>query len=93
MIRLWPSDTEYENTGDRCAASGGYTLHANIAIKAKDRERLRHLIRYMARPSVSDERIELVALVPLPKFHLLRPITTYYAITEFSHPMQNIAQK
>ena len=106
--RLWPSDTEYENTGDRCAASGGYTLHANTAIKAEDRERLKHLIRYMARPSVSDERIELlpddnvriklktawsdgsthielsaletmeklVALVPLPKFHLLR----YYGV-------------
>jgi hypothetical protein len=102
--RMWPDEDDIENKSDRCASGGGYSLHANTCVKAEDRTRLVQLIRYMARPAVSDERIEivdnarvriklksswkdgtthiemspiqviekLVAIIPLPRFHLTR---------------------
>src|SRR2546426_9504787 len=35
----------------RCAAAGGFNLHANVSIGARDRERLQRLLRYAARPA------------------------------------------
>ena len=102
--RQWFDEEDVENKGERCAARGGYSLHANTCIKKHDRERLVKLIRYMSRPAVSDDRIDviddehvrvklksawkdgtthiemsgleflekLMALIPLPKFHLTR---------------------
>jgi hypothetical protein len=37
--------------------AGGYSVHAETAIKAHERERLEKLVRYMARPAISDERV------------------------------------
>jgi hypothetical protein len=83
---------------------GGYSVHAATAVKSNERDRLEKLVRYMARPAISEERIsvlpsgdiklklktpwrdgseylifsptefleKLLALVPLPKFHLTR---------------------
>jgi hypothetical protein len=59
--RCWPDEEDVENTGERCATSGGYSLHANTCVKANERERLKKLIQYMARPALSDDRIEIVA--------------------------------
>ena len=38
----------------RCATWGA---HAETAIKSHERERLEKLVRYMARPAISDERV------------------------------------
>jgi hypothetical protein len=83
-------------------------VHAATAIKSHERDRLERLVRYMARPAISDERVsvvdentirlrlktawrdgtesllftpsefieKLIALVPIPRFHLTR----YYGV-------------
>jgi hypothetical protein len=43
--------------GRRCAMVEGFNVHANTAIKADDREGREHLLRYIARPPLSDERL------------------------------------
>jgi hypothetical protein len=35
----------------------GFSVHANVCIEARDRDRLERLIRYAARPAVSTERL------------------------------------
>jgi hypothetical protein len=93
-----------ELEGERCASVAGVSLHANVAVPARDRRRLERLCRYAARPPVSTERLSrlpggqllyrlkhrwrdgtshvvfdglellerLAALVPPPRFHLVR---------------------
>jgi hypothetical protein len=90
--------------GERCASVAGVSLHANVAVPARDRRRLERLCRYVARPPVATERLsrlpdgqllyrlkhrwrdgtthvvfdplelveKLAALVPPPRFHLVR---------------------
>ena len=90
--------------GERCASVSGVSLHANVAVPARDRRRLERLCRYVARPPVATERLsrmedgrllyrlkhrwrdgtthvvfepqelveKLAALVPPPRFHLVR---------------------
>jgi len=43
--------------GERCASVSGVSLHANVAVPARDRERLERLCRYVARPPVATERL------------------------------------
>lgn len=106
--RLWPSEHEGEVRSAACVSAGGYSVHAATAIKAHERERLERLVRYMARPAISEERVtavddntirlrlkspwrdgtesllftpsefieKLIALVPIPRFHLTR----YYGV-------------
>jgi hypothetical protein len=45
-------------TGMRCAYHNGFSLHANTAIAANDREGLEHLCRYIARPAILGERLK-----------------------------------
>ena len=42
----------------RCAAYEGYNLHANVVVGAHDREALRRLCRYIARPPLAKCRLE-----------------------------------
>jgi len=42
----------------RCAAAMGFTLHADVAVPARDRRRLERLCRYVARPPVATDRLE-----------------------------------
>jgi len=90
--------------GERCASVAGVSLHANVAVPARDRRRLERLCRYAARPPLATERLsrmddgrllyrlkrrwrdgtthmvfeplelleKLAALVPPPRFHLVR---------------------
>ena len=90
--------------GPRCASVAGVSVHANVAVPARDRKRLERLCRYAARPPVATERLSLLpdgracyelrhrwrdgtthvvlepldlvarlaALVPPPRFHLVR---------------------
>ena len=41
------------------AASSGFSLHAGIAAKASQRDKLEHLARYVSRPPVATERLSL----------------------------------
>jgi len=41
----------------RCATVGGLSLHANVAVPARDRARLERLCRYVARPPLAIERL------------------------------------
>jgi hypothetical protein len=43
--------------GERCASVSGVSLHANVAVPARDRRRLERLCRYVARPPVATERL------------------------------------
>jgi len=43
--------------GERCASARGVSLHANVAVPARDRRRLERLCRYVARPPVATERL------------------------------------
>jgi len=43
--------------GERCASVGGVSVHANVAVPARDRRRLERLCRYGARPPIATERL------------------------------------
>ncbi len=43
--------------GERCASVGGVSLHANVAVPARDRRRLERLCRYVARPPLATQRL------------------------------------
>jgi hypothetical protein len=43
--------------GECCASVSGVSLHANVAVPARDRQRLERLCRYVARPPVATERL------------------------------------
>jgi len=45
------------HAGERCASVGGVSLHANVAVPARDRKRFERLCRYAARPPVASERL------------------------------------
>ncbi len=45
----------------RCASVSGFSLHANVAVAARDRPRLERLVHYCARPPLAIERLEPLA--------------------------------
>jgi hypothetical protein len=45
----------------RCATVSGFSLHANVAVPARDRQRLEQLVRYCARPPLAIERLQPLA--------------------------------
>jgi hypothetical protein len=56
LVRHQPGEPEFQ-LKRRCAALDGYSVHANTAIAANDREGLERLCRYGTRPSLSLERM------------------------------------
>jgi hypothetical protein len=42
----------------RCVREGGMSLHADVSVPARDRQRLERLCRYVARPPLAIERLE-----------------------------------
>ena len=44
-----------------CADIDGFSLHAAVRVEAHDRKRLEQLCRYITRPALSDERVQLNA--------------------------------
>jgi len=54
-------DVVPELDAERCANASGVSLHANIAVPARDRKRLERLCRYVARPPVATERLSRMA--------------------------------
>ena len=59
VLRLGASgeDTEVAIPSKRCAEVAGFNVHANTCARAGDRERLEHLIKYLARPPIADDRL------------------------------------
>lgn len=47
--------------GNRCAVCDGFSLHANVKIERRDRDKLEKLCRYTARPPVALERLSQTA--------------------------------
>ena len=45
-----------------CADIDGFSLHAAVRVEAHDRKRLEQLCRYITRPALSDERVQLNAV-------------------------------
>ena len=45
----------------RCAEVDGFSLHADVCVPARDRAQLKRLVRYVARPAIASERLELLA--------------------------------
>jgi hypothetical protein len=43
--------------GERCASYRGFSLHANVSCLAEEREKLEHMVRYIARPPVAMDRL------------------------------------
>jgi hypothetical protein len=54
---FYNTESSGENTGECCAKYGGFSLHANTWFQTNQREELKSLIRYVARSSVSLERL------------------------------------
>ena len=50
---------EISSTGPLHANLNGFDLHAAVAVPAGDRARLEHLVRYVLRPPIAQERLEL----------------------------------
>jgi ribosomal protein S27E len=50
-------DSPAAMSSSRCAAVDGFNLHANVAIGARDRERIERLVRYAARPALALDRL------------------------------------
>src|SRR5438034_5585884 len=95
---------EPEPSARRCANVDGFSVHANVSLRAHERRKLENLCRYMLRPPLAVEPLErlssgrlayrmktpwrdgtthvvmsdgelvekLAALVPAPRFHLVR---------------------
>ena len=57
----------------RCARMAGYSLHADVAVPARARERLEHVCRYLLRPPLALERLtesspgQLLYALPHPR--------------------------
>ncbi len=47
------------SAGMRHAHRAGFDLHADVAVRAGDRRRLEHVCRYILRPPVAQEALEL----------------------------------
>ena len=44
-------------TSKRCADVAGFNVHANVRARANDHERLEHLVKYLARPPIANDRL------------------------------------
>lgn len=51
------TDTDHTATRGLIAKNSGFSLHAGVATKAHEREKLEKICRYIARPAVSEERL------------------------------------
>ena len=38
---------------------GGFSLHAGVAVNTRERKKLEHICRYISRPALSEQRLEL----------------------------------
>ncbi len=63
-IRTWGGRGESEEpepSARRCANVDGFSVHANVSLRAHQRAKLENLCRYMLRPPLAVERLERLA--------------------------------
>jgi hypothetical protein len=48
QMSLWPPEQHFKSTSTACVLAGGYSVHAETAIKTHERERLEKPVRYMS---------------------------------------------
>jgi hypothetical protein len=51
------TDTDHTATKGLVAKNSGFSLHAGVATKAQERDKLEKICRYIARPAVAEERL------------------------------------
>ena len=56
-----PPESERTPGSDRVAKAAGFSLHAGVAAKAYQRDKLERLCRYISRPAVSEKRLSLTS--------------------------------
>jgi hypothetical protein len=56
-VRRLRSAATATSTGPRCARLEGFSLHADVAVPARHRDRLEHLVRSVLRPPLALERL------------------------------------
>ncbi len=57
MVLKSVTDNDHTATKGLVAKNSGFSLHAGVATKAHERDRLERVCRYIARPAVSEERL------------------------------------
>ena len=57
MVLKSVTDNDHAATKGLVAKNSGFSLHAGVATKAHERDRLEKVCRYIARPAVAEERI------------------------------------
>ena len=60
-LQTLPACDPEEQFGDSPGNVAGFSLHAGVAAKAHERDKLERLCRYIARPAVSEKRLSLTA--------------------------------
>lgn len=50
---------EKEGGFERCVQNNGFSLHANVSCEADERKKLEKLCRYVAQPTIANERLKL----------------------------------
>jgi len=58
-LRGFDLDGKAEITGNRCVSINGFSVHADTFIKKHEHQQRERLIRYVARPPISEKRMEL----------------------------------
>jgi hypothetical protein len=59
-LQILPPQIEDDNT-NQAGSLAGFSLHAGVATRAKEREKLERICRYIARPAVSEKRLTLTS--------------------------------
>jgi hypothetical protein len=59
-LQTLPPQIEDDNT-NQAGSLAGFSLHAGVATRAKEREKLERICRYIARPAVSEKRLTLTS--------------------------------
>ena len=60
-LQTLPACDPEDQFGDTPGNVAGFSLHAGVAAKAHERDKLERLCRYIARPAVSEKRLSLTA--------------------------------
>jgi hypothetical protein len=56
VLKTMP-ETDHNSNSGLVAKSSGFSIHAGVATKAHERDRLEKICRYIARPAVAEERL------------------------------------
>jgi len=71
-LKTLPSCDPEDLFGDTVGKVSGFSLHAGVAAKAYERQKLERLCRYISRPAVSEKRLSLTAQGKV-RYHLKTP--------------------